>query len=407
VVKWEWKIDNSAYLVCSGPDTTITPPSKYRAHYPCILRITDDNGAIDEDTMFVTTGKTWEVIGGGALSLTNTYNYSMDIDYFGTVCIVYTDSVPSYINHVFAKKLVGSAWVDMGSGSVSGSAADAVDLTIGYEQNIGYAEYYLAFHQKYVPGALILKKFNGTSWEYAPNYTQIKGDIGNAFDIELSETSVFPSIAYRDSANGYDGVVRYLNTSVNWVVRNTTISQYWTSEMALSSGGTAICWNGLGTYYIATSNSGWNIATVSGFNPKNPDILDLTKLGITNIYVSFRDGTLSNRLSVKSFNGTSWSDVGSPGISVSSASKSTLVEDRGGARDVYLAYVDYANGTFSPGIVKVSTFDGTEWINVGSTQIGTQYPLTTSPAIAVREGQLFVAFQDYNNNNRLTVMALR
>jgi hypothetical protein len=56
IVKWEWDINNSGFVQTSTGDTTFTTPDSAIAVYPCILRVTDDDGQTGEDTVFLQVG---------------------------------------------------------------------------------------------------------------------------------------------------------------------------------------------------------------------------------------------------------------------------------------------------------------------------------------------------------------
>ena len=59
IVSWEWDAGNSGYFVNTTPDSdfiTIAPDTAI-SKYPCILRVTDDDGNVATDTVFVNVEK--------------------------------------------------------------------------------------------------------------------------------------------------------------------------------------------------------------------------------------------------------------------------------------------------------------------------------------------------------------
>lgn len=56
IVKWEWDINGTGFVQTSTGDTTITTPDSVIAVYPCVLRVTDDDGNTAEDTVNIQVG---------------------------------------------------------------------------------------------------------------------------------------------------------------------------------------------------------------------------------------------------------------------------------------------------------------------------------------------------------------
>jgi len=56
IVKWEWDIGNSGFVQTSTGDTTITTPDSAISVYPCVLKVTDDDGNVSEDTVTLQVG---------------------------------------------------------------------------------------------------------------------------------------------------------------------------------------------------------------------------------------------------------------------------------------------------------------------------------------------------------------
>lgn len=55
IVKWEWDAGNSGTFVETTPDSNYTPiaPSTSNSAYPCVLKVTDDDGCIGVDTISI------------------------------------------------------------------------------------------------------------------------------------------------------------------------------------------------------------------------------------------------------------------------------------------------------------------------------------------------------------------
>lgn len=76
-------------------------------------------------------------------------------------------------------------------------------------------------------------------------------------------------------------------------------------------------------------------------------------------YIVYRDNTNNWRATVKKFDGSSWSDVGIPGMSYASATYTQIAFNNSGVP--YVAYHDSARG----GEASVLKFNGTNWEYVG------------------------------------------
>ena len=114
-------------------------------------------------------------------------------------------------------------------------------------------------------------------------------------------------------------------------------------------------------------------------------------------YIVYRDNTNNWRATVKKFDGSSWSDVGIPGMSYASAAYTRIAFNDSG--DPYVAYKDSARG----GKISVLKFNGENWQYVGDETFsdgGASYirlafnPLTDEP---------YVAYSDANCGSRITV----
>ena len=54
IVKWEWKIGPMGdFQTSNSGDTTVILPAAAQAAYPCVLRVTDNDGNISTDTLIV------------------------------------------------------------------------------------------------------------------------------------------------------------------------------------------------------------------------------------------------------------------------------------------------------------------------------------------------------------------
>ena len=117
-------------------------------------------------------------------------------------------------------------------------------------------------------------------------------------------------------------------------------------------------------------------------------------------YVAYVDGGNSQKATVRTFDGTAWSNVGSAGFSAGQATYTSLaLHPTTGAP--YVAYSDYANSQKAT----VMTFDdGGDWMSVGNAGFSAGRADYISLALHPTTYAPYVAYIDYGTSTRPTVM---
>ena len=118
-------------------------------------------------------------------------------------------------------------------------------------------------------------------------------------------------------------------------------------------------------------------------------------------FVAYRDYSTNNvGATVMTFDGIAWSIVGSAGFSAGQADYISLVlHPTTGAP--YVAYSDHANSQKAT----VMTFDdGGDWVTVGKVGFSAGQADYISLALYPTTGAPYVAYTDYGNSNKATVM---
>ena len=114
-------------------------------------------------------------------------------------------------------------------------------------------------------------------------------------------------------------------------------------------------------------------------------------------YIAYRDNTNNWRATVKKFSGSSWSDVGIPGMSYASASYTQIAFNSSG--DPYVAYRDNARG----GKVTVLKFNGTSWQYVGDETFSDGGAAFIRLAFNPSTDKPYVAYTDASWESRIVV----
>jgi len=121
-------------------------------------------------------------------------------------------------------------------------------------------------------------------------------------------------------------------------------------------------------------------------------------------YVAYRDDSDSQKLHVKKWNGSAWSDVGNPaGISAGAVWYISLKI----APFTNLPYVAYQDRSDSNNL-KVIKFDGSAWVSVGAVTGTVANSLTTGTCVSLSfntsNNQPWVAFKDFANGGKASVV---
>ena len=117
------------------------------------------------------------------------------------------------------------------------------------------------------------------------------------------------------------------------------------------------------------------------------DYTDIAIDGNGTPYIVYRDGSNSNKASVKKYNGSSWVIVGGAGLSAGTVTYTTIAID--GSGTPYVAYQDGGNSNKAT----VMKYNGSGWVTVGSA--GFSAGRVNYPDLAIDgSGTPYVVYQD-------------
>jgi hypothetical protein len=316
IVKWEWNIGNSGFKQTLTGDTTITTPDSFISVYPCVLKVTDDDGNIGEDTVNLQVGMPWSALGSGmdggnvvALAVDKSSNL-----YAGGGFTTAGGVTANYI-----AKWNGSMWSALGSGS----AINGVVYSLAFDNS---GNLYAGGDFTTAGGATAncIAKWDGNSWSALGS--GISGGSGN--------TPVY-ALAVDSSGNLYAGgnFTTAGGVTVNFIAK-------WDGN----------AWSALGT------GMGGADGTVHA--------LAVDRSG--NLYAGGNFDTAGGLVATKyiaKWNGSSWSALGT-GLAVGGVE--ALVVDNSGNL--------YAGGNFSTtgGVIAnwIAKWNGSTWSALGSGMSG-------------------------------------
>lgn len=62
ITKYEWRFGTGEFFQSAGPDTALAAPAQPQEGYSIVLRVTDDDGLTDQDTLSVRLYKSWHIV---------------------------------------------------------------------------------------------------------------------------------------------------------------------------------------------------------------------------------------------------------------------------------------------------------------------------------------------------------
>jgi hypothetical protein len=294
---------------------------------------------------------------------------------------------------------IQAQWITQGNAATPGSAAGATNITFS-AGGTPYVYYYDANNA--VPVAL---KYDGANWDsLGSGLAQVLG-VSNGFasDFALAPDSVAYIACAKRSGSNDTLIVLSCDTGVWSVTGSTGVPAF--IEVAVAVDGNN---NPYVAYTKAPSASTPNyfdsciVITYSNGNWTqlgSPFPAQSISIAIYNNvpYVLYSDS--NNYCNLVQFTGGAWVNVGAPAFSIQGVSGSSMQIGADGT--VYVAYSDSSAGPLQNSL-SVVKYDGSAWTNIGSPQFATGQ-IKTHHALAVdASGHLFVT---YTASNAVSVMA--
>ncbi|MBX2905660.1 MAG: T9SS type A sorting domain-containing protein [Taibaiella sp.] len=263
-------------------------------------------------------GISWDTLGASPfVSDSAASNLSLAIDNHGTPYLAYTDLGAG--NVAVVKKFDGTSWVTLGAVAASPGEQTNTQLAVDTSGHV-----YIAYSDLTNGGSISVRTFTDTGWSYVgpPGFSL---DTARFIALAISRTGT-PIVAFADVSNGYKVVVASFD-GTNWsLVGGTEASEGAASEISMVV-------DSIGMPYVAYRDDG------SAAHP--------------------------SAMSVRKFNGTSWSYAGSRTFTGAPALHPQITLDEVGflyatySLDIMplngRAYVDQLSYAIAPGFKNIET----------------------------------------------------
>ena len=419
---WEWDFDNDGTVdsYSQNPRFTYDDPGIYHTVKMTVTGPAGSDAVIKTDYIKV---HGWADVGTPGFSAGAAEYTSLYID-DGTPYVAYMDTANS--DKATVMKYTGNittdtdaqhndGWEYVGTPGFTERRAEYISLYV-YESTP-----YVAYQDKAYTASdgVEVMWFNNGTWEEIP----ITGfSRGTAKYISLYVYDGAPYVAYSDNYNDDKATMIRYNGEAWELLGGFGFSEdivYFTSlyvyegtpyvaymDGADSDKATVMEYTGnVTTDTDAQVNDGWEYVGTPRFSAGAAYGTSLYVYEGTP-YVAYVDSGNSDKATVMRFNGDTWEDVGTPGFSAVGPCDISLYVYEG---TPYVAYRDYDNSE-KAAVMKYSgnfTTDTDEQENDGWEYVGTHgfsagKACTTS--LCVYEGTPYVAYQDYANSEKATVM---
>jgi hypothetical protein len=409
--RFDWSINGGSFLRTDISDTTIFVQSSYHPGITCILRVTDDKGNMTYDTMYVTVGKQWEIVGSASLGTANSENFGLGVFSDDEIYVGYSD--PTNLNKLTVKRWNGSSWITSGSGISSGNASYVqIAVGTGYWSGGGSSGQYSIPTVAFADGTGYRVRVLKPNGDTVGSQSRVDGQFG-AF--RLAQTSRYVDetmyLAFGDNtATDKIRVSRFLSGMYNWDSVGTLAGASVNRAVDFTTDGS--------THYLLLHKDVFS-DTLKRFNGSTwQTVTALTNVNAptihydSSLYMADRDKSSSNQLTVKYWSGASWTQIGAALTSSPSGVNNYYPSGSLGSVGIQKAgsYIVSAYQEFDESgtrdSLKVKAFDGTKWNRVGVSGLPLQRVAFNKAAFCCKNGKMYIAYANASGG-QLYVLRLR
>jgi len=251
-------------------------------------------------------------------------------------------------------------------------------------------------------GSIFVPNAEAASGEWENVGTSILGSDGGYPTLAFSPLTYEPYIVYRDNTNNRRATVKKFDGS-SWSDVGTPGMSYATSsctQIAVSNSGDPyvayrdVTRSGKASALKYQSETNWQYVGEETFSDGGAGYLRLLfKPGTDEPYLAYGDANLSGAAVVKKFNGSSWENVGTTGISEGWASNTLAMAFNPGTNEPYLAFSDSAVSLEAV----VKKFNGSSWEAVGTAGFSPTSVDFIDIAFNPGTNEPYVVFEDETN----------
>lgn len=293
-------------------------------------------------------------------------------------------------------------WMNVGDAGFSAGEADYTSLAFSPIDG----QPYVAYSDWANSGKVTVMKFNGQNWVIVGNAGFSLGE-AEYTSLAFNPTNGQPYVAYQDYSNYSGASVMTLNNN-NWIyvgVPNFSQGQASYISLAVAYNGQLFCgfedMSGKATVmkFNFTTNNYWEYEGNAGFSSGEVAFTSFVINSIGAPYLAFQDFANNGNETVMTLYSIydNWANAGNAGFSAGEANYSSLAINPVDNLPA-VAYEDYGNSRKAT----VMKFDGTSWLNVGNAGFSIVPVAYTSLAFN-QSGEPFLAYMD-SVNGKATVM---
>jgi len=295
-------------------------------------------------------GINWVYVGTRGFSSTGAAFTSLAFSPADSMPYVAYQDASNYWEPATVMKYNGAAWVDAGPEGFSPSTAEYTSLAFSSD-----GQPFVAFRD--FENGVSVMRLSGSLWAMVGNRQFSAGD-AEYVSLAINPADKQPWVVYEDKADSGKATVMRFN-GADWV----------------NAGPAGF-----------TADSVW--FTCIAFNPSD---------GLA--YVAYADYSSPYKAEVMKFDDTRWVSLGDSGASEGPVQWVSLAFSPEGH-----PYVSYADWGDPENRATVREFDGAKWTDVGDADFSAGQVLYTSLAFRPSDGQAYLAYQDWGNSGKVTVM---